>query len=98
MGTDTALQGETEAHITTGQWQRMERLIAEVHDALLGTMDRPGAGVLVRLETLERRMAATEKLAEARDAGWAQAKWIVLSVALSSATAWVVSTLAAAVK
>lgn len=89
MGTDT-LQGETEAHITTGQWQRMERLIAEVHDALLGTMDRPG-GLLVRVEKIEQRLSALEAGDRDRSAGWRQAGWIVVSVILSTVTTYVIS-------
>lgn len=48
-----------EAHITRGQWGKMELMISEVHDALLGTMDRPG-GVLNRLKDIDQRLTTLE--------------------------------------
>lgn len=89
MGTDT-LHGNTEAHITTEQWRRMERMISELHDALLGTMDRPG-GVLVRIEHLEHEVNVLKSANTDRSAGWRQAGWIVVSVVLSTLTGWLMS-------
>lgn len=85
-----ATDNDTLAHITNDQWARMEKMLTEVRDALLGSLREPG-GALGRIELIERRLNELESSANNQAAGWNQAAWVVLSVVLSTATVGIIN-------